>query len=153
MRVCSIFVLSVRPSTHSTVPLQKADSQLGLSLSMSLSPLAGVLRPRGHLLIRAVLCPTNPNPCSLLSPAQTTWTLQLHCGIGLCWRRTFLSPSPLGLWPPPPPCQGRGLTFSRSAHLHHAWTMPGVWGKVTGQEGPKNDHHHNKYFIISMARH
>lgn len=56
-------------STPSTMLFQKTDSQLGLSLPRSLSPLgwlwspslAGVLLPRGHLLIHAVLSHT-PRP-------------------------------------------------------------------------------------------
>lgn len=126
--VCAPY-LAFPPSTGL---LQKAGSQRGLRLSMGLSPLdwcSGAPHWLGcccqENTYSSALCSTNPNPCSRLSPAQTTGTLQLRCGTGLCCSCAFLSPSLLGLWPPPPPCQGRGLKFSMSAHLHHARTMPG----------------------------
>lgn len=66
-------------------------------------------------------------------------------------RSSALSPSGSAPSPPLPGKQVKVQHVCSPAGL--TWTMVGVWGQVTGQEGPKDDCKNNKHLITSMARH
>lgn len=99
----------------------------------------------------ALCCPTHPDPCSLLSPAQTMGTLRLHSGLGC--RHTFLGPSPFGALAPSHSLLGKGLEVqpvcSPAPCLDHAWPSGGKpqAGKVLSMII------RTTYLIASTARH